>query len=75
MNSAEIISFVIEQAASQPVPRRIDLYRGLAALCMDRADKETLLQLAEDLEHIEQRSRQFLFTFASKSTRSTPPTS
>lgn len=61
-----VINFVLEQAQSAPVRKRISVYRGLADLCGDADEAKTLLSLADNLSMIEDRAQEFAFEFTKK---------
>ena len=60
----EVAEFVIEQAALQPLSKRIRLYRGLSKLCGDEVHAPQLEKLANDLEAADLRCREFAFRFS-----------
>lgn len=63
-----LIQFTLEQATTQPVPRRIELYRSLAAICGDVEERKQLLHMASLLEASEKYFREFVFSFSQKTT-------
>ena len=65
---AALVSFVLEKAASEPVPRRVELYRGLAIVCGDADDQKQLADLANQLENADKLCREFNFSFVQKQT-------
>lgn len=64
----ELIQFILEQAASQPVPKRIRIYRELheltAAIPGAQCVRVPLLRLTEHLESAQEQSDQIIFDFA-----------
>ncbi len=59
----ELIDFVLESAASAPVSKRIRIYRGLADVCGSESEHNQLNKMADDLEAVELRTREFHFQF------------
>lgn len=59
----ELIDFVLESAASAPVGKRVRIYRGLADVCGTEAEHRQLNRMADDLEAVELRTREFHFQF------------
>jgi len=67
MNNHEILlEFVLTTAHTEPVERRIRIYRGLAAICGDPLEEQRLLALAWDLEKADDSCRRFKFNFVQK---------
>lgn len=62
-----LIQFTLEQATTQPVAKRIELYRTLAAICGDVVERKELLAMADQLEQSEKTFREFVFSFSQKS--------
>jgi len=60
----EVVEFVLEQAANQPIAKRSRLYRGLALFAGDDLLAPQLKQMAADLEAADHRCREFAFRFA-----------
>ena len=58
--------FVLEQAALQPIARRVKLYRSLAQLVGENKEGHALLDLATDLESADRRCREFAFQFSQR---------
>jgi hypothetical protein len=61
-----VISFVLEQADSQPIGRRAKIYRALSETCGEPVEQRQLAKLADDLESIDKACRQFEFSFNQK---------
>lgn len=64
--SQVIHDFIFENAAHEPVQKRILLYRSLAMEIKDEEIAEQLHVLAEDLEAAEKRHNQLLFNFRAR---------
>lgn len=65
-NHLTLIQFILDQAPSAPVHKRISIYRGLATLCGDADEAKALEALADELEATEKRAQEFAFQFAQK---------
>lgn len=63
MLSDQITHFVLEQASGQPAPKRAALYRSLADSGVTPVLKKKLIEMAEQLEAVESKSRQITFEF------------
>jgi len=46
----DVIDFCLDHAPAAPLRRRVLLYRGLAAICVDKQDTAKLLEAASELE-------------------------
>lgn len=66
-NHEFIIDFVLSRAATEPVPKRIRLYRSLAEFCGDEKEIKSLNEMADNLAAAEARCREFAFHFSQKS--------
>lgn len=62
-NLIAVIRFVLENAESAPLDKRIQIYRGLADICGDESESKELCAIAAELEKVHHHSRQFLFDF------------
>lgn len=58
-----IVDFVLEKAAGEPVSRRVELYRALAAVMDDGAEAACLSDAADELEQAEAKAGQKLLRF------------
>ena len=60
MNREALFQFICEQAALQPAEKRIEIYRAVAELFTEQADREKLLELIEGLERTEAQYQDFI---------------
>jgi hypothetical protein len=60
---AKLIRFVLEQAEPLAVTRRIEIYKALYTDLTDREQRQEIATLIEDLQRIDERSQQILFSF------------
>jgi hypothetical protein len=58
-----VTDFVLEKAASEPLPRRVQLYRAVAAVLPEGAPAQCLVSAADELEAAEARAGQQLLRF------------
>ena len=58
-----ILGFTLDKLPLEPVQRRIEIVRALAAVAPTNRDRANLLSLAELLENTERRHRQFVLDF------------
>lgn len=63
-NRQALIQFVLDQALSQPVSNRIEIYRALAEMVGDQKESNKLLSMANDLETFEREHARFTFDFS-----------
>jgi hypothetical protein len=62
-NHQLLIDFVLDKCHEEPIPHRIAIYRGLAAICGDADEEKNLLDLAWKLEKADDLCRAFKFSF------------
>lgn len=62
----ELMDFVLTAAETQPLRKRIALYRGLARICGDPAEQKEITQLADRLQLADQLCNEFNFSFIQK---------
>lgn len=60
----QLVKFVLEQSATQPVPMRVALYRSLAEIVGHSGDTQKLNALANELEKAEAHCAEFTFQFS-----------
>lgn len=58
-----LAAFILDQLASQPLGRRVILYRCLASETKRKSLRDECLKLADELESIERRHRQLTLNF------------
>lgn len=56
----------MEQAETQPIRKRVEIYRALAAFAGDPADSRDLSRIADELESADKRCREFSFNLANQ---------
>jgi hypothetical protein len=62
-----LFTFVMDQAASQPISNRIKIYRSMAELVgVENPEATELNHMANELEATEKKCRQFVFNFSNK---------
>lgn len=62
----KLVTFIMEQAETQPLVRRIAIYRDLIGE-LEKKDQEQLLRLIEQLEAAHEQSHQLIFNFSTRS--------
>jgi hypothetical protein len=62
----DLIQFVLESAAEQPIRKRIVLYRGLARICGEEREARQLNRMADDLQESEKLHAELIFSFSQK---------
>lgn len=56
-----LVAFILDRAAEASLSTRIHVYRGLSQILPDPAATAQLLQIASELEKVEQQYRSFEF--------------
>ena len=59
----EIFEFVLAQAETQPVKKKIQLYRALADFAGDRRRADELIMIADQLEAADRQCQEFQFHY------------
>lgn len=62
----ELIAFVLDRAQDESTAKRARLYRALAPIVGEPAERNALDRLAYDLETADALCREFIFSFSQK---------
>lgn len=72
MNEHEqLIAYVLQHSANEPVRKRITLLRALASIAGDSKNEKTIRELALNLDRADRLCRDFEFSFVQKDKVST----
>lgn len=65
--NAELVEFILEKVAGEPLEKRAQLYRLIVLSCSDQDLTASVRALADECDEIERRHRQLVLDFKRRS--------